>query len=154
MQKKRIITIKSGKEAIQMEVTEEEYQNYYRPWWQQKKKEQRNREAMAQNGYSVESYEAWRNGLANEMGVPDMEMQDMNEIIEKKVLLEMLEEALDSLVLEERELAIKIFGEGISVCEFARIKGEKRRTLASRKERVLKKLRDFFEEKGVDTGCN
>lgn len=109
---------------------------------------------MAQNGYSVESYEAWRNGLANEMGVPDMEMQDMNEIIEKKVLLEMLEEALDSLVLEERELATKIFGEGISVCEFARIKGENRRTLASRKERVLKKLRDFFEEKGVDTGCN
>lgn len=41
---KRIISIKSGKEEIQLEVTEEEYQNYYRPWWRQKKREQRNRD--------------------------------------------------------------------------------------------------------------
>ena len=27
---KRVITIKSGEQEIQMEVTEEEYQNYYR----------------------------------------------------------------------------------------------------------------------------
>lgn len=39
---KRKITIKSGREEIQMEVTEEAYQKFYRPWWQQKKKEQRN----------------------------------------------------------------------------------------------------------------
>lgn len=65
---KRVITIKSGKEEIQMEVTEEEYRNYYRPWWQQKKREQRNREMMEEMGYSEESYEAWRDGMADDMG--------------------------------------------------------------------------------------
>ena len=46
----RKITVKSGDEEITMNVTEEEYRNYFRPWWQQKKHEQRNREAMEQNG--------------------------------------------------------------------------------------------------------
>ena len=42
----RKITVKSGDEEFTLEVTEEEYLKYYRPWWQMKKKEQRNREAM------------------------------------------------------------------------------------------------------------
>jgi len=29
----KIIRIKSGNEEITMNVTEEEYQRYYRPWW-------------------------------------------------------------------------------------------------------------------------
>ena len=53
----RKITVKSGNEEFTLEVTEEEYRNYFRPWWQQKKHEQRNREAMEQNGYTEESYE-------------------------------------------------------------------------------------------------
>lgn len=48
---KRVITIRSGRNEVRMEVTEKEYQNYYRPWWQQKKREQRNREAMEEQGY-------------------------------------------------------------------------------------------------------
>jgi hypothetical protein len=47
----RKITVKSGDEEFTLEVTEEEYLKYYRPWWQQKKHEQRNRAAMEQNGY-------------------------------------------------------------------------------------------------------
>ena len=99
---KRLITVRSGNEEIQMEVTEEEYQKYYRPWWQQKKREQRNREAM------------------------------------------------DSLLPDERELASKVFGEDVSICEYARMKGENKRTLAFRKGKVLEKLRDFFKERGFD----
>lgn len=147
---KRIITIKSGKEEIQMEVTEEEYRNYYRPWWQQKKREQRNREMMEAMGYTEESYEAWRDGMADDMGVPDYEVADMDEILEKKVLLGMLEEALDSLMPEERELVSEVIGQDRSVCEFARMKGENRRTLAFRKEKALEKLRAFFRERGFD----
>ncbi len=60
----RKITIKSGNEEFTLEVTEEEYRNYFRPWWQQKKHEQRNREAMEQNGYTEESYEAWRDNAS------------------------------------------------------------------------------------------
>ena len=29
----RKITVKSGNEESTLEVTEEEYRNYYRPWW-------------------------------------------------------------------------------------------------------------------------
>lgn len=36
-----------------MEISEEEYQRYFRPWWQQKKQEQRNREEMEKHGYGA-----------------------------------------------------------------------------------------------------
>ena len=147
---KRIITFRSGNEEISLEVTEEEYLKFYRPWWRQKKREQRNREAMAENGYTEESYEAWRDKAAEEIGIPDMELPDMDELLEKKMLLGILEEAMDSLVLEERELALKVFGEQMPVTEFARQKGGSRRTLAFRKEKVLEKLRRFFSDRGID----
>lgn len=147
---KRLITVRSGKEEIQMEVTEEEYQRYYRPWWQQKKREQRNREAMEANGYTEESLDAWSDNQAENMGIPDLMISDMDEIVEKKILLEVLEDAMESLLPDERELAVQVFGEDMSVCEYARMKGENRRTLAFRKDKVLEKLRVFFKERGFD----
>ena len=82
----RKITIKSGDEEITMNVTEEEYRNYFRPWWQMKKKEQRNREAMEQNGYTEESYEEWKeNDMRTELFAESME-----ELAEKRMLLGVL----------------------------------------------------------------
>ena len=78
----RKITVKSGNEESTLEVTEEEYRNYFRPWWQQKKHEQRNREAMEQNGYTEESYEAWRDNASEEVGIPDMELPGVDELVE------------------------------------------------------------------------
>ena len=89
----RRIKIRSGEQEIQMEVTEEEYQNYYRPWWQQKKREQRNREAMEKQGYTEESYEAWKGDAAGGMGIADEEALGIEELLEKKMLLGILEEA-------------------------------------------------------------
>ncbi len=71
----RKITVKSGNEEFTLEVTEEEYLKYYRPWWQQKKHEQRKREAMEQNGYTEESYEAWRDNVLEEVGIPALTVQ-------------------------------------------------------------------------------
>lgn len=140
----KIIRIKSGNEEFTMNVTEEEYLKYYRPWWQMKKKEQRNREAMEQNGYTEESYEEWKeNDMRTELFAESME-----ELMEKKVLLDVLEEALSDLMPEERELAEKVFGEEMQVSEFARLKGESRTTVSSRKQRVMEKLRRFFSDKG------
>lgn len=149
---KRIITVKSGNDEVRMEVTEEEYREYYRPWWQQKKREQRNRDAMEENGYTEESYEGWRDNLSENMGVPDLETADMDEILEKKVLLGVLEEALDSLVPEERELALHVWGGDMSLADFARLKGRNPRTMSDNKRKVLDKLRDFFRSRGFDTG--
>ena len=70
----KIIRIKSGNEETTMNVTEDEYRNYFRPWWQMKKKEQRNREAMEQNGYTEESYEEWKeNDMRTELFAESME---------------------------------------------------------------------------------
>ncbi len=142
----KIIRIKSGNEEITMNVTEEEYRNYFRPWWQMKKKEQRNREAMEQNGYTEESYEEWKeNDMRTELFAESME-----ELAEKRMLLGVLQDAMDSLLPEERELAMKVFGEEMQVSEFAKSKNESRTTVSSRKQRVLEKLRLFFEDRGFD----
>ena len=142
----RKITVKSGNEESTLEVTEEEYRNYFRPWWQQKKHEQRNREAMEQNGYTEESYEEWKeNDMRTELFAESME-----ELVERKMLLDVLRDAMDSLMPEERELAMKVFGEEKQVREFAKSKNESRTTVSSRKQRVLEKLRLFFEDKGFE----
>ena len=133
----RKITVKSGNEEFTLEVTEEEYRNYFRPWWQQKKHEQRNREAMEQNGYTEESYEAWRDNASEGVGIPDVELPGVDELVEKKLLLGVLEDAMDSLLPEERELAMKVFGEEMSVYEYARVTGGNRRTLDFRKNKVI-----------------
>ncbi len=142
----KIIRIKSGNEEITMNVTEEEYRNYFRPWWQMKKREQRNREAMEQNGYTEESYEEWKeNDMRTELFAESME-----ELAEKRMLLDVLRDAMDSLLPEERELAMKVFGEEMQVSEFAKSKNESRTTVSSRKQRVMEKLRLFFEDRGFD----
>ena len=142
----KIIRIKSGNEEITMNVTEEEYRNYFRPWWQMKKREQRNREAMEQNGYTEESYEEWKeNDMRTELFAESME-----ELAEKRMLLGVLQDAMDSLLPEERELDMKVFGEEMQVSEFAKSKNESRTTVSSRKQRVLEKLRLFFEDRGFD----
>ena len=142
----RKITVRSGNEESTMNVTEEEYLNYYRQWWQQKKREQRNREAMEQNGYTEESYEEWKeNDMRTELFAESME-----ELAERKMLLNVLRDAMDSLMPEERELAMKVFGEEMQVSEFAKSKNESRTTVSSRKQRVMEKLRLFFEDRGFD----
>ena len=113
----KIIRIKSGNEEFTMSVTEEEYRNYFSPWWQMKKKEQRNREAMEQNGYTEESYEEWKeNDMRTELFAESME-----ELAEKRMLLGVLQDAMDSLLPEERELAMKVFGEEMSIYKDLRI---------------------------------
>ena len=142
----KIIRIKSGNEEFTLNVTEEEYRNYYRPWWQMKKKEQRNRETMEQNGYTEESYKEWKE---NDMRA-ELFAESMEELAEKRMLLNVLRDAMDSLMPEERELAMKVFGEEMSVYEYARVTGGNRRTLDFRKNKVMEKLRHFFREHGFD----
>lgn len=147
---KRLITVRSGKEEIQMEVTEEQYQRYYRLWWQQKKREQRNREAMEANGYTEESYDGWKDGILDEQVEMCLQDASVEEIIEKQCMLKILEEALESLMPEEKELAVKVLGEQVSVSDFAKSHSQKRTTVSSRKVVVLGKLRQFFRDRGFE----
>lgn len=143
---KRLITVRSGKKEIQMEVTEEQYQRYYRPWWQQKKREQRNREAMEEHGFREESYEEWKeNDMKSEFFSDSLE-----ELAEKKEILGILQEALESLMPEEKELVQMVFGEEMQLSEYAKLKGECRTTISSRKQKALEKMRTFFVKRGFD----
>ena len=63
--------------------------------------------------------------------------ESMEELAEKRMLLDVLRDAMDSLLPEERELAMKVFGEEMSVYEYARVTGGNRRTLDFRKNKVL-----------------
>ncbi|RKI76571.1 sigma-70 family RNA polymerase sigma factor, partial [bacterium 0.1xD8-71] len=64
--------------------------------------------------------------------------------------LGVLADAMDSLLPEERELAMKVFGEEMQVSEFAKEHGQLRTTVSSKKMVVLGKLRAFFRERGLD----
>ena len=79
---------------------------------------------MEQNGYTEESYEAWRDNASEEVGIPDMELPGVDELVEKKLLLGVLADAMDSLLPEERELAMKVFGEEIGKGSSERAKGK------------------------------
>ena len=105
---------------------------------------------MEQNGYTEESYEGWKDGLTEGQEDEGPQVEGADAVIEKRELLEILGEALDALLPEERELAVRVIGEEMPVAEFARMKKENRRTLVSRRDRVLEKLRLFFEDRGFD----
>ena len=145
----RKITVKSGNEESTLEVTEEKYQKYYRPWWQQKKHEQRDREAMEQNGYTEESYEAWRDNASEGAGIPDMELPGVDELVEKKLLLGVLADAMDSLLPEERELAMKVFGEQIPVTELSQQIGANMRQWLSSKTKSWRNCTIFSGNGGL-----
>lgn len=42
----RRVKITSGKYEVEMEVTQEKYSSYMRPWWEMKQKAKRNRDVM------------------------------------------------------------------------------------------------------------
>ena len=57
---------------------------------------------------------------------------------------------MDSLLPEERELAMKVFGEEMSLADYADMKKQNPRTLSDHKRRILSKLRRFFSERGFE----
>ena len=89
-------------------------------------------------------------GMERERYADGVFSESMEELAEKRMLLDVLRDAMDSLLPEERELAMKVFGEEMQVSEFAKSKNESRTTVSSRKQRVLEKLRLFFESRGFD----
>lgn len=101
---------------------------------------------MEAQGYRTESYEEWKE---NDMRT-ELFSESLEDMVEKNTMLEVLKEALDSLMPEERELAEKVFGEEMQVSEYARLKRESRTTVSSRKQRLLDKLRKYFAEQGFD----
>ncbi len=66
------------------------------------------------------------------------------------MLLNVLRDAMDSLMPEERELAMKVFGEEMPLADYAEMKGKNPRTLSDHKRKILSKLQKFFVERGFE----
>lgn len=69
-------------------------------------------------------------------------MEVSEEIVEQQNLLKVLREALDRLMPEEKELAVKVIGDQVPVSDFAKDHKQKRTTVSSRKSR-WKACREF-----------
>lgn len=146
---KRIVKITSGNLEAEMEVTQEQYSNYMRPWWASQQRAKRNRDAMSEKGYSKESYEDWKEGLANGKS-PMPTAASVEELVEKQMELELLEKALASLLPDERDMALAVLTGDVPLAEYARQYDAKRTTMSDKNSKVLHKLQEFFRRSGFE----
>lgn len=142
----RKIRITSGKYEVEMEVTQEKYSDYMRPWWEMKQKAKRNRDAMEAKGYSSQSYEEWQDASISKC--------DENASIEERAInnekLVYLADALKTLTDLETDIAVNILTGNMTTAEYARLKGMKRTTVSDKKKVVLEKLQMYFRKKGYE----
>lgn len=146
-EKLRKVTIRSGNYEEEMKLTQEKYDEYMRPWWAKQQRAKRNRDAMKKNGYSQESYEDWKDKY-NDDNSSISTVTSLEEIVEKKLELELLSKALDTLLPDERKMAMTVLTGDMSLAEYARQNGAKRTTMSDKKTKVLRKLRDYFHNSG------
>ncbi|OCA97847.1 hypothetical protein [Clostridium beijerinckii] len=134
MEKEYFITLEDG---TNVQVTKEVYEAYYRPVWREeyycKKEKERllSYDGLQDADYSVESHMRKENTT-------------VESIVEDKILLELLVCALEELSSEEYELINNIYLKEQGEREYSRVSGIPRKTLAYRKEKILKKLKSFF----------
>ena len=114
-------------------VSEEVYRAYYRPVWREAKR----REVREDMEYSLNALED--NGFE---AISDERL--IEEIVEDKLLLDMLFEALAELTEDERGLINALFCECKSERQIAAETGTPQKTINNRKKAIVKKLRKFF----------
>lgn len=147
--KLRTVIIKSGKYEEEIQLTQAQYDEYMRPWWQQKKREQRNRDVMGERGYSVESYDVWKDKYNNESSSRQL-IESVDELVEKKIEMEILAKALNTLLPDEHEMAMTVLTGEVPLAEYARRHNVKRTTMSDKKKKLINKLRDFFISNGFE----
>ena len=117
----------------QVPVSEEVYRAFKRPAWTERKRRkvradmERSLDVFLDDGFDIPSDEAL-----------------VDEIVEDKLLLEMLLAALAELTDDERSLIDALFYQEISEVELAKKLGIARTTLQSRKYKILEKLKKLL----------
>ena len=132
MKKEYYITI-DGKDVP---VTEEVYHAFKRPAWTERKR----RETRSENERSLEAFTDDGFDIPSEQALVD-------ELVEDKLLLDMLFNALRELTDDERDLVNALFYEEKSERELSKDTGVPHPTIHSRKVSVLQKLKRLLEEK-------
>ena len=114
-------------------VSEEVYHAFKRPAWAERKRRQvradyeRSLEQLAADGFEVSD-----------------ESTLVDEIVEDKLMLDMLFSALDELTADERGLIDALFFDEKSEREVAALKNIAQQTVHKKKNRILKKLKKLI----------
>ena len=126
-----------------METDEENYRAFYK----ERRREKYIIEEAIKNG--VVSFDALDNTNFDENAEDAFAIDDsepLDEKIMRKIMIEKLPEAISILNDEEKELIQQIYFNHISERELAKLWNIPRKTLSYRKDKVLLKLRNFFEK--------
>ncbi len=116
-------------------VTEEVYQAFKRPAW----REQKRRQIRAQKELSLE--------VLAETGIEFSSGEELAETVEKKLLAEMLTEALSQLTDDERRLIYELFYNEKSERKIAQETGLSKTAIHKRKEKILAKLKKILKNR-------
>ena len=115
-------------------VSEEVYRSFKRPLWAERKR----RQVRAERELSLEQF------ADAGFDVPD-ETALVDEIVEDKMLLEMLFAALAELTEDERGLIAALFFEEKSERDVAACSGRSKTSVHKQKEKILQKLRNLLK---------
>lgn len=122
-----------------MEVAEDEYKTFYKNVRRQKYL----KELSATNGDF--SYDMLTTDDFNGQDILVDGEQNVEEIVEKKIMLDKLEVCLSLLSTEEKELIQKIFFEELTEREIARKQGVSQVAVHKKKQKILNKLKGYFK---------
>lgn len=122
-----------------MEVTEEQYKEFYR----QKRRQKYLAECARQNGEF--SYDALFTNEINGNDILADESEPLDEQVIQKIMLDKLRGALRLLSEDEQELIYGLFYENLSEREYAAQKGVYHNAIHNKKIRILKKLKKFLD---------
>lgn len=122
-----------------MEVTEEQYKEFYR----QKRRQKYIDERSAEN--SDFSYDMLATDDFNGEDILVDESEPLDEQIIRKIMKDKLRGALLLLSVDEQELIYGLFYENLSEREYAAQKGVYHNAIHNKKIRILKKLKKFLD---------
>lgn len=124
-----------------MEVTEADYKDFYRVRRREKYIQE---EAIRVGEFSYNAFDTENYDGASAIADDSEALEDS---VIRKMMIEKLPEAVATLTEEEKELVYQLYFNHISERELSKLWNIPRKTLSYRKERILSKLKNFFEEK-------
>lgn len=131
---KRVILI----QGMLLEVPEKDYTEFYR-----KKRRQRYLNERAEKNGDI-SYDMLTSSKFRGKDILK-DSQDVQELVEQKLMLEKLWECIPMLTADEKKLIFQVYCEGLTERKLAEIYGTSQATVHKRKRRILEKLKNFME---------
>lgn len=149
----------TGADGKEHEVSEEIFRVYKHSVWNEEAQYKRERSVIRDKNStksdldkvehikvaSIESIVA--GGGEHHIGVTLDFAEELVDALEKTEMLELLGQALKILDESEREMVKHLYYENISEREYERRYGVKRKTVAYRRNKLLKKIKDFINNK-------